>query len=239
MNTGPVPDPHPLESMDGMQRRRFLGLAAFASAAVVGVGIARPSTAHAAASGCVDEDEPPYRSARGRWDDAERKNYIALHHVGASGRQYGDPCRYAAPEFDCARTGDDKYDFAVNGNGKIAVGGRYRNPDGCHARTCNCEATGIVMLGCFGGCSGPGDVATEAQKCGVGYVWRQAGISTKAEKLKPHKFCDIENPCNGQQVGGPCPGSRYTTSDPTNDYWNSAGLALRNDIRNYAIRGGC
>lgn len=49
MNPRPEPQVHPLEAMDGMQRRRFLSLAAFASAAVVGVGVAGPVTSAAAA----------------------------------------------------------------------------------------------------------------------------------------------------------------------------------------------
>ena len=246
MNSQPAQPTHPLEAMEGMQRRRFLGLAAFASASVVGVGVgvgssvAAPTVAHAAE--CIDQLSPPYSGGGGRWNDAARKAYIALHHVGGAGTQFKDPCPYAAPHTGCDSDEGrhiNKYDFAVNGDGKIAVGGRYTNPAGCHARTCNCQATGIVMLGCFGGCGGAGDVATAAQKCGVGYVWRQTGIERRADKLKPHRYCDVENPCNGQQVGGPCPGERYVSYNAGNDYWSSAGLSLRSDILRYANGGTC
>lgn len=172
----------------------------------------------------------------GQWDNAARKAYIALHHGGAAGTQYNDPAPYAAPYTGCA-TAANKYDFAVNGNGKIAVGARYTNPKGCHATTCNCEATGVVMLGCFGGCGGAGDVATAAQKCGVGYVWNQTGIERKAAKLKPHKYCDQTNPCGGSRLGTVCCGTRYTGTGT--DYWNSTGLTLRGEILNYANVGAC
>lgn len=233
-------DRHPLESMGGMPRRRFLGMAAFASATVVGVGtgVMNPTVAHAAPD-CVDSVKRPYPGGRGRWSDVNRKKYIALHHTGGR-NQNEDPCLYAAPvpgvNGGCATTGKDKYDFAVNGDGKIAVGNRYTYREGCHAKTCNCEATGVVMLGCFG-C---GDTPTTAQKCGVGYIWNQTGIERRAEKLKPHRWCDLENPCNGESLGGTsCPGSTYTNLDPNTGYWNSAGIALRNEILNYANRGGC
>lgn len=238
-NSQPAQQANPLEPMEGMQRRRFLGLAAFASAAVVGVNVAAPTPAHAAE--CLETLAPPYPGGSGRWANAARRDYITLHHVGGSGTQYKDPCPYAAPYENC-RTGAmiNLYDFAVNGDGKIAVGGRYTNPAGCHAKSCNCKATGIVMLGCFGGCSGAENVATAAQKCGVGYVWRQTGIERRAEKLKPHRWCNATDPCGSGDSGTSCPGTRYTTGgDPNTDYWNSNGLALRRDILNYASGGTC
>jgi hypothetical protein len=140
------------------------------------------------------------------YSDAARKAYIALHHAGGAGTLYADPAPYAAPYSGCA-TANDRYDFAVNGHGTIAVGGRYTNPSGCHATTCNCEATGIVMLGCFGGCDAPPDQATLAQACGVAYVWAHTGIGTAPEKMRPHRYCDQEDPCNGTYLGTPCPGT--------------------------------
>jgi hypothetical protein len=165
--------------------------------------------------------------------DAARKTYIALHHVGGAGTQFHSPAPYAAPYSGCATNGN-RYDFAVNGNGVIAVGTRYRNPNGCHATTCNCEATGIVMLGCFGGCGGAGDIATASQKCAIAHIWKHLGIATEPEKLKPHRYCDQANPCNGNRLGTVCCGTRYTAHSPSSDYWSSAGLTLRNQIVNQA-----
>jgi len=171
------------------------------------------------------------------WSNAARKSYIALHHAGAAYTQFNDPAPYAAPYTGCA-TAANKYDFAVNGNGAIAVGARYTNPNGCHATTCNCEATGIVMLGCFGGCStGPVDTATAAQKCGVAYIWQHTGITINAGKLKPHRYCDVVNPCNGTRLGTVCCGTRYTTSSNANDYWSTEGVSLRNEIVSLATNG--
>lgn len=240
MTTKPTPASHPLEQMGGMQRRRFLGLAAFASASVVGVGVVNPTVAHAAGP-CIEQFGPPYSGGGGRWSNAARKAYIALHHSGGSDK-FADPCPYAAPYSGCdslpARI--DKYDFVVNGNGKIAVGGRYTNPRGCHATTCNCQATGICMLGCFGGGNCAVDSATEAQKCGVGYIWNQTGIERRADKLKPHRYCDITNPCNGTRLGTPCPGTRYADGTSVgSDYWTAEGLTLRSQILSYANRGSC
>jgi hypothetical protein len=173
------------------------------------------------------------------WSNAARKGYIALHHVGAAGTQYNNPAPYAAPYTGCDTTGLNKYDFAVNGHGTIAVGGRYTNPAGCHARTCNCQATGVLMLGCFGGCGGTGDIATAAQKCGVGYIWHHTGIAKDSSKLKPHRYCDVVNPCNGTRTGTICCGTRYTSGTASQDYWSSAGLSLRNEILGMANSGGC
>lgn len=166
--------------------------------------------------------------------DAARKTYIALHHAGANGTQFLNPAPFAAPYTGCATNGN-RYDFAVNGNGVIAVGQRYRNPNGCHATTCNCQATGIIMLGCFGGCSGPVEAATASQKCAVAHIWKHLGISTSdPAKLKPHRYCDRANPCGGSPTGTVCCGTRYTSTNAASDYWSSEGLTLRNQIASQA-----
>lgn len=172
----------------------------------------------------------------GLWSNAARKSYIALHHVGAAGTQYNSPTPYAAPYDNCA-TANNKYDFAVNGNGVIAVGARYTNPLGCHAKTCNCEATGIIMLGCFGGCGGAGDSATASQRCGIAAIWAQTGISRSSDKLRPHKWCDVVNPCNSTQTGTICCGTRYAGTSSANHYWTASGVALRDDILSLANNG--
>ena len=165
----------------------------------------------------------------GIYGNAARKTFIALHHAGAAGTQYNNPAPYAAPYTGCATNGN-RYDFVVNGYGTIAVGARYTNPQGCHAITCNCQATGICMLGCFGGCGGSGDIVTLPQGCGVGYVWAETEIPLQSTKLKPHRYCDNARPCGGSYLGTVCCGTQYTNSSSTNDYWSAAGLTLRNDL---------
>lgn len=177
----------------------------------------------------------------GLYDDAARTGYIALHHVGASNTQFDSPGPYAAPYSGCATNGN-RYDFAVNGNGAIAVGGRYRNPAGCHATTCNCEATGICMLGCFGGCGTPADDTTLAQGCGVAYVWRHLPISIQSAKMRPHRWCDRANPCDGTTLGTVCCGTMFT-SGTSDDAWNATGRNFRDSLmslaRNYRDCGTC
>jgi hypothetical protein len=55
-------DQHPLESLSSIERRKFLGLAAFASASVIGVGVASsaaPAPAEAAEADTAPQPAPP------------------------------------------------------------------------------------------------------------------------------------------------------------------------------------
>jgi hypothetical protein len=173
------------------------------------------------------------------WSNAARKSYIVLHHVGSPGTFNNNPLPYVSP-YTCNPGSTGIYDFAVGSAGQIAVGARYTNPSGCHAKQCNCEATGIVMTGCFGGNGcGSADTVSAAQKCGVAYIWQHTGITRDASKLRPHRWCKNTNPCNHSD--GPsdtvCFGTRYTHYNTANDYLNATGVGLRNEILSMANNG--
>ncbi|GAA2586624.1 N-acetylmuramoyl-L-alanine amidase [Actinomadura fulvescens] len=160
------------------------------------------------------------------WDGIARKGYITLHHTATAS---SDTTNHTAPS-DCSTIG---YDFQVLADGTIYPGGRKFESPGCHGRSCNCNSTGIALTGCFGGCSGNTGNAypTTAQECAVGYIWAHTGIPSGPGKIKPHRWCAFETPCDTPGTSTVCPGTNLTgNGGAASDYFNQAGIDMRNRL---------
>jgi hypothetical protein len=163
----------------------------------------------------------------GHYSSAPRGNYVVLHHTGGANNhtiESNNFCNFS----------DGHYDFAVTRNGRIFVcasssGNQYWNDaTGAHARGCNCAAIGIVMHGCFGGCSS-GNVSgpSEAQECAVAFLFSHIEIPDTVSAIRPHANCSVWDECGGASGGTVCPGTRFTSGTG----WNDNGRALRDRLR--------
>jgi hypothetical protein len=131
------------------------------------------------------------------YSSASRSNHVVLHHTGGANNHTIETNQF------CNFSGGH-YDFAVTRQGRIFVcasssGNQYWNDtNGAHALRCNCRAIGIVMHGCFGGCSS-GNVSgpSEAQECAVAFLLSHLDPPDTADRLRPHANCCSWNPCGG------------------------------------------
>lgn len=165
----------------------------------------------------------------GHYSSAPRRGYVIIHHTGSPNSHLVTDGRWCS----------SGYDFTIDANGRIYVcksndGTFYRwtrNTGGAvwHASGCDCVSIGIMLHGCFGGCSS-GNVSgpTYRQKCSAGYLLAHLRTPDEAARVRPHRNCRTWNPCrHPNPLTTVCPGSNFVGSTD----WNSAGVALRDDIR--------
>jgi hypothetical protein len=162
---------------------------------------------------------------------ASRRNYIVVHHTTAS---QSSTALFTANS-TCTNNPDNTgYDYQVNANGSLYVGGRALVNPGCHATGCNCQSLGIGVQGCYSPAECPGEptTMTTSQVCGIATVsWWNCAPNTNAG-FRPHRYCVKEHPCGGTPVDKRCPGTTYTSAtDSSNGWWNSTGVTLRSQIK--------
>jgi len=157
---------------------------------------------------------------KNHYGDSPRKGYIVVHHAGyPNAHQNTDPCTA------CNVPGDHVYDFCIDYAGDICDTGRWDDTTGAHALGCNCNTVGIMLQGCFGGCS-YGNVSgpSYAQKCSLAYLSLHLTTSATLNRHRPHRRCYYWNPCAGDPGTTVCCGTNLTTgSGSDTDKWNSTG----------------
>jgi hypothetical protein len=157
----------------------------------------------------------------GHYSSASRKGYIMLHHTGSPNSHLDETTTYC-----------QHYDFQVKRSGAIVVCDRWDAASGAHAAGCNCKAIGIMMMGCFGGCSsGNVEGPSGDQKCSVAYLIAHLGTPDEATRIRPHRRCASWNPCNDPNpTNTVCCGTEFTTGTTTSK-WNTKGDNLVDDLR--------
>lgn len=143
-----------------------------------------------------------------------------IHHTGAPNAHQDTTTNYCS----------SGYDFHVRWGGAIVVCARWADNSGAHASGCNCKSIGIMMNGCFGGCT-TGNVAapSNAQECSVAYLLAHLGTPLYDEsRLRPHANCAGWNPCGDPSpTTTVCCGTNLTQSGGGFYNWNSNGQAFR------------
>lgn len=166
------------------------------------------------------------------YSSTPRNDYAVMHHAGVANSHEVYDDRYC----------ESGYDFTIDRAGNIYVcrnnddtfyRWEHTPPDGAawHASGCDCDAIGIMMHGCFGGC-GSGDVSgpSERQECSFAFLLSHLEVADLASRLRPHRYCAPENPCNhADPTFTVCPGDNFTAA--SSDYWNNSGRTLRDRIR--------
>lgn len=159
---------------------------------------------------------------------APRRPYVMVHHTGAPNAHLDNTSVY------CNYDGGKGYDFQIRWDGTIVNCGRWDDANGAHALGCNCDAIGIMLMGCFGGCSSGNVTApSAAQECSLAYLIAHLGTPGTTDRLRPHANCASWNPCdNPNPTATVCPGTNLTTTNTTNLNWDSAGVSFRNRVLN-------
>jgi hypothetical protein len=159
------------------------------------------------------------------WAAAPRRAYVMVHHAGYPNAHLDNTSVF------CPSSGIS-YDFQIRWDGTIIVCGAWDDATGRHALGCNCEAEGVLLMGCFGGCSS-GNVAgpSASQECSLAYVIAHLGTPGITDRVRPHRNCFYWNPCdNPNPTSTVCCGTNLTTTSTTNQNWNSTGVAFRNRV---------
>jgi hypothetical protein len=169
------------------------------------------------------------------FSSSPRRAYIMVHHAGIANSHDNPECT------SCNVPGDHVYDFCIARNGDICNTGQWRESTGGHAQGCNCDTVGIMMQGCFGGCtSGNVGDPSNAQLCSLAWLSLHLGTPATLNRHRPHRRCASWNPCNSSDpTATVCPGSHLTNNDA--DRWDSNGEALMNRMLVYRdrISRGC
>ena len=140
------------------------------------------------------------------WSSAPRRGVAVIHHTGSPDVHTNYSTGYCA----------SGYNFFVRYNGQIVVCARWSSSSGAHALCCNCASTGIMMNGCFGGCSSgniPGP--SRDQECSVAYIISHLGVLADANNVKPHRNCYAWRPCCGNPTSTVCCGTNLTSPSTT------------------------
>lgn len=163
------------------------------------------------------------------FDDAPRAGYIMVHHSGYPNAHLEEnSCEVCSA-----------YDFCIDRAGDICSSGRWDDSSGAHAYGCNCKATGVMLYGCFGGCtSGNVPGPSDAQLCSLAYLSLHLGTPDGLWSHRPHRRCSYWNPCD---VSNPtvtvCPGTYLATGDASDgNKWTDTGEALINKMLVYRSR---
>lgn len=237
-----------LEIQSRASRRRFLKLAIMSTAGVVfpmskvlashSYGYCTPDDVGGTPDSVVTTSIIEY-PPNGEWglsggshfSSAPRRSYIMIHHHGSPNTdQITNPCN------SCSRAGIHQYDFCISRNGRICNTNRWPTGFGAHATGCNGCNIGIMLQGCFGGCSS-GNVwnPSDQQVCSLAWLSLHLGTPADSWRHNPHQYCHHWN-CDGASVIKPtaCPGNHLTTHpNHTGLHWNSRGQGMINKMLNY------
>ena len=171
------------------------------------------------------------------WSTAPRKAYIMVHHTGVPNADQDTTTNYC----------ESGYDFFVRWGDTIVVCARWNDDHGAHASGCNCKATGIMLNGCFGGCSS-GNVSrpSAAQECSLAYIFYHLGTPVDTDRFRPHAACYYWNPCQDPSpTYTVCCGTHLTDQNAVaNHRWSSGtGLDFRSNVfqkrRWWEVNGCC
>lgn len=231
-----------------LTRRRFMGMAILSASSVV---LPLPK-AWAAATGryCTpgavggepgepwaDQGPPEVIAAppNGDWGSVDpmvgshfssspRNNWIMVHHAGyANSHENTNPCT------SCNDPGDHTYDFCIDRAGDICNTGRWDESTGAHAKGCNSCSIGIMLHGCFGGCSS-GNVGgpSDSQLCSLAYLSLHLKTPAQRNNHRPHARCHHWkcgcNSCDATVTA--CPGTNLATHNTTNHWTNQGESAM-------------
>ncbi len=162
------------------------------------------------------------------WSSAPRRGYVIAHHTASNYYDTTEPfCPYG-------------YDFFIRYTGQLVVCPSWSYAFNNHATGCGCNTIGVAWVGCFGGAwcdqnsfyqGGP----SWSQKCMMAYVLSHLNTPTSTSRLRPHRNCYYWNPCSASPGTTVCCGTRFTTTSTTNYNWNSAGVGLRDEVRNMRV----
>lgn len=157
---------------------------------------------------------------------APRRAYVMVHHAGYANAHQDNTSVLCDPN-------GVAYDWQIRWDGSILTCGVWDDTVGQHARGCNCEAIGVVLMGCFGGCkSGNVTAPGSAQECSLAYLISHLGTADIASRYRPHRNCFYWNPCaSPNPTATVCCGTNLTTTSTTNQNWNAAGVAFRDRVR--------
>jgi hypothetical protein len=169
------------------------------------------------------------------WDNAPRRNYIMVHHTGSPNAHQDNSTNYCS----------SGYDFHIRWGGEIVVCARWNDSTGAHASGCNCKAIGVMLNGCFGGCSS-GNVTrpSNAQECSLAYIFFHLNTPVDTDRMRPHRACYYWNPCNDPSpTSTVCCGANLTDANkPGQNRWSDLGVSFRNDVfekRRWWAENGC
>jgi hypothetical protein len=164
------------------------------------------------------------------FSSSPRNAYIMVHHAGYPNSDENSACT------SCAVPNDHNYDFCIARNGNICNTGKWDDQDGGHAHGCNCNTVGIMMQGCFGGCTF-GNIAnpSNAQLCSLAFLSLHLRTDPTLNRHRPHRRCASWNPCNhSNPTATVCPGENLTNLDA--NFWDSNGETLMNRMLVYRDR---
>lgn len=163
-----------------------------------------------------------------RYSRAPRRAYVMVHHAGFPNAHQDNTSVYCDPN-------GVAYDWQIRWDGAILTCSVWDDTVGQHARGCNCQAIGIVLMGCFGGSACQGGSLLQpsnAQECSLAYLISHLGTADIASRYRPHANCFYWNPCaSPNPTATVCCGTNLTTTSTTNNNWNTAGVAFRDRVR--------
>lgn len=156
------------------------------------------------------------------YSGAPRRNFVMVHHTGVANSHLDDSTNYCSAG----------YDFHIRRLGYIVVCSRWANGTGAHANGCNCTTIGIMLNGCFGGCTS-GNVLqpTGAQECSLAYLIAHLRTPDLVDRLRPHRTASTGTQCSGSPGGTVCCGSNLTAATADHHSWNAAGRDFRERVR--------
>lgn len=168
------------------------------------------------------------------WSTAPRKGWVIIHHAGSANSHTVYNGSFCASGYDFT-IDRDGHIYVCRNNADTFYRWKKNIPAGevWHASGCDCQAIGIMMHGCFGGCtSGNVAGANENQKCSAGYIMSHLDMPNyDLIRIRPHAACHDWNPCNhSNPKTTQCPGDNYTGPDHAG--WNDNGLTLRQQLAN-------
>ncbi len=180
-------------------------------------------------------------SGSSHYSTSPRKSYIMVHHCGCPNSHLNSACTSCSC-LSSSCSNPHEYDFCIARDGSICDTGRWSKTTGAHAKGCNSCSVGIMLQGCFGGCSS-GNVSgpSDAQICSLARLSLHLGTDAFESRHRPHARCAHWN-CDGSSspTHKDCPGTNLTVHDHT-DHWNSAGHAMLNKMLSYRanLAKGC
>lgn len=156
------------------------------------------------------------------YSNAPRRSHVIVHHTGSPNAHQDSSTNFCYAG----------YDFHIRYGGNIVVCGRWDNTTGEHAIGCNCEGMGIMLNGCFGGCSsGNLQRPSDAQECSLAYLVAHLKTPDYASRIVPHRHCYYWNPCNSSNpTSTVCCGTNLT-SPSTTYHWDANGADFRDRVR--------
>lgn len=154
---------------------------------------------------------------------APRRAYVVVHHTGSPNAHQNTTTNYCT----------SGYDFFVRYSGQIVVCSSWDDAQAISQCGCNCKTMGIMLNGCFGGCSS-GNISGPSffQECSLAFLVAHITTPDTADRLRPHANCKFWNPCGTVGCTGTvCMGTNFTQQSSTNYSWNANGIAFRDRIR--------